>query len=962
MLLILGLSFGQDITYKKGPLVIDCSFCLERTYFEKPSVVQEVFSGVEVRSLSENPIQLQYPVLMQATAGVVTLTGGQGRKAVFPIGIVSNYATVSDLFDDLVDCLFKTTGTGAGDIVTGIDLSNGVFTLTTDQGTFTTNIQGDEVVTSGAITIGPTTYPAGTPIENVFIAISNTYVDAITVNAGTTADATDNALGEATLTNGDAIHFWSGDGTLQFTITPGSVVVDAEVVLSTDPNNIIMIDPSGGILVDGSALGDADADPNNEIQNLESVLNEGTNANGNRIQNLSTLSFRDENSDSGSWTISENANGDFVADFSGSAGTDFEFDPNGPDSPEDVVRFQDLGAFGTTSFYGLSDTPSGSSGVGSIYEEDGLGNLVPKSFTQGSVIYADTDGGLHEDNSNLYYNESSRRFGVNQNGAPSAQLGVGDWNHDSYLVDFRRGSSDGNYHYAFSKSANFEYQGPGIPENDGGRTAQLEFFSGRGTVWGSFSNVSPGDVTGRIYFGHQFSGNREWGSWEGVSQAATQGDFVFRTALPSDAYVFRMNGDQTLESQGYGAGTKEASDLGKTASSYLNGFATDGTFIEIEGDNIQVTDPTTGSNNSLASTLSNLSTGALYTEGSVLFADSGGNIAEDNANFHFDIPNSTLSVGEIPENINRYPWAGANSLGASFLGVNNVANFQPALALYNSGVNTFNSSYFVGKGNGGGIQKVVTTDNGFGLNYIVRSDGPFPAPGSVSSEAAAMVFFAQDNDARGDLVTQRPAFSFVNGSTGSGADHAINHVLEIGTGISTAVGVGNQTGGNYVTAPPYGTGRDNYTDFAPNNIAYYNDFGTLGRTQSDSLHVTNPETGGQEPIKNVLEDISQEQYTINSTLITMKTIVLYDGSITAGGSVRVTPPADIYTTGIGIPYLWNAKGSMIAGGAGVNSWQITSGSGGVFDIVYDFSTNEFVISNNDAATGAVHLLLEYATE
>jgi len=48
-----------------------------------------------------------------------------------------------------------------------------------------------------------------------------------TVNAGTTADAADDALGTAEVTFGDIVHFWSPDGTLLFGVTEGSAIVAA---------------------------------------------------------------------------------------------------------------------------------------------------------------------------------------------------------------------------------------------------------------------------------------------------------------------------------------------------------------------------------------------------------------------------------------------------------------------------------------------------------------------------------------------------------------------------------------------------------------------------------------------------------------------------------------------------------------------------------------------------------------
>lgn len=50
-----------------------------------------------------------------------------------------------------------------------------------------------------------------------------------TVNAGTTADTTDDALGTGTVDCGDVLHFWSSDGSVLFTVADGSAIVDIRV-------------------------------------------------------------------------------------------------------------------------------------------------------------------------------------------------------------------------------------------------------------------------------------------------------------------------------------------------------------------------------------------------------------------------------------------------------------------------------------------------------------------------------------------------------------------------------------------------------------------------------------------------------------------------------------------------------------------------------------------------------------
>jgi hypothetical protein len=50
--------------------------------------------------------------------------------------------------------------------------------------------------------------------------------NSFTVNAGTTADPTDNSLGEETITDGDTLHFWSSTSDIAVSAAPGSAIVD----------------------------------------------------------------------------------------------------------------------------------------------------------------------------------------------------------------------------------------------------------------------------------------------------------------------------------------------------------------------------------------------------------------------------------------------------------------------------------------------------------------------------------------------------------------------------------------------------------------------------------------------------------------------------------------------------------------------------------------------------------------
>lgn len=55
-------------------------------------------------------------------------------------------------------------------------------------------------------------------------------LELFTVNAGTTAASGDDANGSVIMTMGDLLHFWSSNGTVNVNVTPGSAVVDIQVV------------------------------------------------------------------------------------------------------------------------------------------------------------------------------------------------------------------------------------------------------------------------------------------------------------------------------------------------------------------------------------------------------------------------------------------------------------------------------------------------------------------------------------------------------------------------------------------------------------------------------------------------------------------------------------------------------------------------------------------------------------
>lgn len=66
-----------------------------------------------------------------------------------------------------------------------------------------------------------------------------------TVNAGTTAVATDDALGTATMGCDDTLHFWSPDSTINFSVVDGSAIVSASV--STALQNTIAANTAAAV-------------------------------------------------------------------------------------------------------------------------------------------------------------------------------------------------------------------------------------------------------------------------------------------------------------------------------------------------------------------------------------------------------------------------------------------------------------------------------------------------------------------------------------------------------------------------------------------------------------------------------------------------------------------------------------------------------------------------------------------
>ena len=131
-----------------------------------------------------------------------------------------------------------------------------------------------------------------------------------------------------------------------------------------------------------------------------------------------------------------------------------------------------------------------------------------------------------------------------------------------------------------------------------------------------------------------------------------------------------------LKLNGYGAGTKEAGDLSKTASAYIAGLATDGTVIDVTASSLQAT-----ASNGLTKTGSNIELGGTLTKATQINLPANGSlIMGDLAN----APATALAVLDANNTVVTYGTAvladyGSNNKEASDLSVT-PSNYKAAFA------------------------------------------------------------------------------------------------------------------------------------------------------------------------------------------------------------------------------------------------------------------------------------------
>jgi len=131
-----------------------------------------------------------------------------------------------------------------------------------------------------------------------------------------------------------------------------------------------------------------------------------------------------------------------------------------------------------------------------------------------------------------------------------------------------------------------------------------------------------------------------------------------------------------LKLNGYGAGNKDATDLSKTASSYIAGFATDGTVIDVTASSLQAT-----ASNGLTKTGSNIELGGTLTKATQINLPANGSLIMGDLT---NAPATALAVLDANNTVVTYGTAvladyGSNNKEASDLSVT-PSNYKAAFA------------------------------------------------------------------------------------------------------------------------------------------------------------------------------------------------------------------------------------------------------------------------------------------
>ena len=137
--------------------------------------------GVKIRNKSQRKdYYVLDPVVGYARGNQIRLVGGLDNNG-NPTGFSFNRSQLGISFDSLdtklQECqccsLVSGGGPGGGDIIQNVTYNGQVFTITTDLGTFNASVHAGVIQTFNSVTIGPTSYPAGTDVETILNAIQS---------------------------------------------------------------------------------------------------------------------------------------------------------------------------------------------------------------------------------------------------------------------------------------------------------------------------------------------------------------------------------------------------------------------------------------------------------------------------------------------------------------------------------------------------------------------------------------------------------------------------------------------------------------------------------------------------------------------------------------------------------------------------------------------------------------------
>ena len=248
-----------------------------------------------------------------------------------------------------------------------------------------------------------------------------------------------------------------------------------------------------------------------------------------------------------------------------------------------------------------------------------------------------------------------------------------------------------------------------------------------------------------------------------------------------------------------------------------------------------------------------------YTQGSVLFASSDGNVTEDNSNFFWNDVSNQLRIGHNST---------SSEPNSMFTASRDVAQWTTFAAM--SGAASIDSTYAK-------VRWQKSYDDGVWQEFLSRNDGingfafthetAFPIPGSGAARYSAVHFRTRGSSNSSIAVANRPWYVFHSGSASGSSDYS-KQGFTIGMGYTDDNNWLNHRGGTFIRYPEARAGISHVNSHAPDNIAYYNDIGLILRVNSLDIfrggtltNVIGADSGAADVAAGVAGIITNQTYT-----------------------------------------------------------------------------------------------------